>query len=229
MKAIAIALALLDFAPVFFLALGLFFLAQLVDRLEPRCRVMALAGFGLVTLGGLARALSNLMLAFTGQEIPLLATSLYVFAGPGFLLMAASMVRARAALAKRRVARDPWIVPSVVSWLFLGAAYYLNTSVEPGGEGNRILIALALFGSAVICLVGAALGWARQLHMAAFLFGMHLVGTGIFVGLRYLETQNLLIQLFGELLSLAAQAGFAFAAWRVAAEYQAKVGPTAAR
>ena len=229
MKAIAIALALLDFAPVFFLALGLFFLAQLVDRLEPRCRVMALAGFGLVTLGGLARAFSNLMLAFTGQEIPLLSTSLYVFAGPGFLLMAASMVRARAALAKRRVARDPWIVPSVVSWLFLGAAYYLNTSVEPGGEGNRILIALALFGSAVICLVGAALGWARQLHMAAFLFGMHLVGTGIFVGLRYLETQNLLIQLFGELLSLAAQAGFAFAAWRVAAEYQAKVGPTAAR
>lgn len=229
MKAIAIALALLDFAPVFFLSLGLFFLAQLVDRLEPRCRIMALAGFGLVMMGGLARAFSNLTLAFTGQEIPLLATSLYVFAGPGFLLIAAAMVRARAALAKRKVTRDPWIVPSVVSWLFLGAAYYLNTSGEPGGVGNRILIALALLGSAVTCLVGAALGWARQLHMAAFLFGMHLVGTVIFVGLRFLEPKSLLIQLFGELLSLAAQAGFAFAAWRVAAEYQAKVGPTAAR
>ena len=229
MKAIAIALALLDFAPVFFLSLGLFFLAQLVDRLEPRCRVMALAGFGLVMMGGLARALSNLTLAFTGEEIPLLATSLYVFAGPGFLLMAASMVRARAALAKRSITRDPWIVPSVVSWLFLGAAYYLNTSGEPGGEGNRILIALALFGSAVTCFVGAALGWVRQLHMAAFLFGMHLLGTGIFAGLRSFEPQSPLIQLFGELLSLAAQAAFAFAAWRVAAEYQAKVGPTAAR
>lgn len=229
LKAIAIALALLDFAPVFFLSLGLFFLAQLVDRLEARCRVMALSGFGLVMLGGLARAISNLMLAFTGQEIPLLATSLYVFAGPGFLLMAAAMVRARAALAKRMITRDPWIIPSVVSWLFLGAAYYLNTSGEPGGDGNRILIALALFGSAVTCLVGAALGWARQLHMAAFLFAMNLLGTGCFVGLRFFEPQSYLIQLFGELLSLAAQAAFAFAAWRVAAEYEAKVGPAPAR
>ena len=65
--------------------------------------------------------------------------------------------------------------------------------------------------------------------MAAFLFAMHLVGTGIFIGLRFFEPQSMLIQLFGELLSLAAQAAFAFAAWRVAAEYQAKVGPTAAR
>lgn len=190
---------------------------------------MALSGFGLVTLGGLARAFSNLTLAFTGREIPLLATSLYVFAGPGFLLMAASMMRARATLAKRTITRDPWIIPSVVSWLFLGAAYYLNTSGEPAEYGSQLLITLALLGSAVTCLVGAALGWARQLHMAAFLLAMHLAGTGIFVALRYFGPQHLLLQLFGELVSLAAQAAFAFAAWRVAAEYQAKVGPTAAR
>lgn len=229
MKAIAIALALLDFAPVFFLSLGLFFLAQLVDRLEPRCRVMALAGFGLVMFGGLARALSNLTLAFSGQEIPLLAASLYVFAGPGFLLMAVSMMRARAAVMNRPIARDPWIVPSVVAWIFLGAAYYLNTSGEESGDGNRVLIALALAGGAVTGLVGAVLGWARQLHMAAFLFAMHMAGTAAFAALRLLEPQSLLIQLFGELLSLAAQAAFAFASWRVAAEYEAKVGPTAAR
>lgn len=229
MKAIAIALALLDFAPVFFLSLGLFFLAQLVDRLAPRGRVMALSGFGLVMLGGLAGAFSNLALAFTGQEIPLLAASLYVFAGPGFTLMAASMIRARAAVLKREISRDPWVVPLVVSWLFLGAAYYLNTAQEGAGGGNRVLIVLALSGNAFTCIVGAALGWARHLHMAAFLFGMNIVGTAAFVSLRFLAPQNMLIQLFGEALSLGAQAAFSFAAWRVAAEYEARVGPIATK
>lgn len=229
MKAIAIALALLDFAPVFFLSLGLFFLAQLVDRLEPRCRVMARAGFGLVMLGGLARALSNLTLAITGQEIPLLAASLYVFAGPGFTLMAAGMVRARATVNKRVVTRDPWIAPSVISWLFLGGAYYLNTSVGAGDEGNRLLIALALCGNAVTCLVGGALGWARHLHMAAGLFGMNMAGNALFAALRLLAPEIILLQLLGELVSLAAQAAFAFASWRVAAEYEARVGPIATK
>ncbi len=229
MQAIAIALALLDFAPVFFLSLGLFFLAQLVDRLDPRCRVIALSGFALVMLGGLARAFSNLTLALTGQEIPLLAASLYVFAGPGFVLMAAAMARARATASKRVIRRDPWIFPSVISWLCLGAAYYLNTAVEGAEEGNSVLIALALIGNAVTCLVGGALGWKRQLHMAAGLFGLNLVGNALFVALRLLAPQNILIQLLGELLSLAAQAAFAFASWRVAAEYQAKVGPIATK
>jgi hypothetical protein len=229
LKAIAIALALLDFAPVFFLSLGLFFLAQLVDRLEPRCRVMARAGFGLVMLGGLARAFSNLTLAITGQEIPLLAASLYVFAGPGFTLMAAAMVRAHATANQRVVSRDPWIAPSLISWLFLGGAYYLNASVGAGDEGNRLLIALALCGNAVTCLVGGALGWSRHLHMAAGLFGMNMAGNAIFAALRLFAPQNLLLQLFGELVSLAAQAAFAFASWRVAAEYEARVGPIATK
>ncbi len=228
MKAIAIALALLDFAPVFFLSLGLFFLAQLVDRLAPRCRVMARAGFGLVMLGGLARASSNLTLAITGQEIPLLAASLYVFAGPGFTVMAAAMIRSRAAVNKRVILRDPWIAPSVISWLFLGGAYYLNTS-GAGDAGNRLLIALALCGNAVTCLVGGALGWTRHLHMAAGLFGMNMAGNALFAALRLFAPQNVLLQLFGELLSLAAQAAFAFAAWRIAAEYQARVGPIATK
>jgi len=56
LKALAIALALLDLAPILFLSLGLFFLAQLVDRLDPRCRRLALSGVVLVILGGLAGA-----------------------------------------------------------------------------------------------------------------------------------------------------------------------------
>jgi hypothetical protein len=226
LKAIAVALALLDFAPVFFLSLGLFFLAQLVARLAPRCRVMARAGFALVVLGGLARAISNLSLALQGQEIPLLSASLYVFAGPGFALMAASMLRSRAGTARVEIARDPWLAPSIISWLFLGGAYYLNTT---GDEGNRLLIALALCGNTLTCVVGAALAWARRLHVASGLFLLNVAGNGAFAALRLMAPESALLQLLGELLSLAAQAAFAFASWRIAAEYGARVGPTAAK
>ena len=221
-----VALALLDFAPVFFLSLGLFFLAQLVDRLDPRCRRMAIAGFALVTLGGLARATSNVSLAFSGREIPFLTACLYVFAGPGFILMSAALIRGRATLAGRQVRRDPWLGPAVVSWTFLAVAFYLSGAGEDG-PWRLVLVALALIGCASIGLVTAILGWARQLHMAAALLAFQAGATWIFLGLRIWAPQSVIVQILGELLNLAAQAAFAFASWRVAAEYQARVGPIA--
>lgn len=227
MKAIAVALAFLDFAPVFFLALGLFFLAQLVDRLDPRCRRLAFAGLVLITIAGLARAASNLEMAFSGREIPVLAASLYVFGGPGFTLMAAALIRGRATALGQRAKRDPWIVPTVISWLSLMAAFYLNTLDSWSGAGSRALLFLALVGMAVTSLVATHLGLKRQLHMAAGLFALSLAGTGVVVGLRALASQPMWIQLLAVILNLTAQAAFAFAAWRVAAEYQARIGPTA--
>lgn len=228
MHLIAIALALLDFAPVFFLSLGLFFLAQLVDQLDPRCRRMALSGFVLVVLGGLSRAVSNLALALSGAEIPVLATALYVFAGPGFSLMAGALIRARATLAGRTVSRDPWLFPTAVSWVFLLVAFYLNASSEDGSGWSRILVFLALTGSTATCFVAARLGWRRQLHMAAALLAFSVFGTFGFVSTRILAPQSAVVQLLGELLHLASQMAFAFASWRVAAEYHARIGPTAA-
>lgn len=229
MKAIAVALAVLDFAPVFFLSLGLFFLAQLVDRLDTRCRRMALSGFALVTMGGLARAASNLAVAFSGAEIPLLATSLYVFAAPGFTLMAGALIRGRATSLGRSIRRDPWLLPTALSWVGLLVAFYLHARTDGHGDWSRVLLALALISSAATCVVTAALGWMRQLHMAAALLVFNVVATATFVAVRMLAPQNLLVQLFSEILNLSGEAAFAFACWRVAAEYQARIGPIATR
>jgi hypothetical protein len=226
---IAVALALLDFAPVFFLSLGLFFLAQLVDRLDPRCRRMALAGFFMVMIGALARAIANLDLAISGETIPVLSASLFVFCGPGFTLMAAALIRGRTIALGSRGARDPWIVPTVISWLVLLGAFYLNASVENDHAWKMALLGLALAGSASTSFAAASLGLRRQLHMAAGLFVFSLAGVSATIALNTLITQNVWIQLTGVLTNLAAQAAFAFGAWRVAAEYQARVGPTAAK
>lgn len=226
MKGIAIALALLDFAPVFFLSLGLFFLAQLVDRLDPRCRRMAVAGFLLVTIGGLGRAMSGLAATALETEIPLLATTLLVFGGPGFTLMAAALFRARATAIAGQPERDPWLAPTAISWLFLLGAFYLNASLG-GNAWTYVLLTLLLAGNAATCFGAARLGWKRQLHMAAALLALNVAGTGAVAALKSLSSQPILLQLLEVLIQIAAQAAFAFAAWRVAAEYRARVGPTA--
>jgi hypothetical protein len=226
LQALAIVLALLDFAPIFFLSLGLFLLAQLVDRLDPRCRRLALSGLVLAVFGGLAGAASNLWLAVTGDEIPLLAAVLHVFGAPGSALMAAAMLRARANAFGPRVSRDPWLAPILTSWLFLIAAFYLSASFG-GDVWSRALIALSLLAHTGTCFAAGALGWKRRLHMAAALFAFNFVASILVAGLRILAPQTIWIHLFIFILSLAAQCAFAFASWRVAAEYRARVGPTA--
>ncbi|MEO8499556.1 MAG: hypothetical protein ABI565_01480 [Vicinamibacteria bacterium] len=226
MKALAIGVALLNFAPIFFLGLGLFFLAQLVDRLDPRCRRMSLAGLGLVVLGGLGGAASNLVATITGEGIPLLATTPYVFGAPGMALFAAALLRAWATLRGKGVKRDPWLVPSIVSWAVLIAAFYLR-NFAPGDEWRRALAALMLLATAATCLAAGALGWRRQLHMAAGLFALNAAAAALVMGLRVFTSENIWIQLFEFVVGLASQLAFAFASWRVAAEYHARVGPTA--
>ncbi len=226
LKALAIALAVLDLAPLFFLSLGLFFLAQLVDRLDPRCRRMALSGLVLAILGGLAGAASNLSLAIRGEDIPLLAATLHVFGAPGSALMAAAVIRAWANAGGRRVTRDPWIAPTLLSWVVLIAAFYLSAS-DGGDAWSRPLLALSLSAGIALCIAAGALGWKRQLHMAAALFTFNAAAMILVSGLGLLLPQTIWIHMFVFLASLAAQSAFAFASWRVAAEYRARVGPTA--
>jgi hypothetical protein len=63
--------------------------------------------------------------------------------------------------------------------------------------------------------------------MAAGLFAFNATATILVAFVRLLTVQTIWIHLFIFLLNLAAQCAFAFASWRVAAEYRARVGPTA--
>ena len=222
MKLLAIALALLDFAPVFFLSLGLLFFARLAGKLDARCFRMGIAGFILVTAGGVARAVSNLALAITGEEIPVLAISLLVFAGPGFALCGGALYRGWQTRLGHPSSRDPWIAPVALSWMALLFAFYVQSRGGEGREWARVLLGLAWAGSVATCALAAALGWRERLHMAAGLLAFHAFAMTLLAGLGFLGLQSIWIQLLAEVLDLAAQMAFAFAAWRISAEYLAK-------
>ena len=224
MNVIALALALFDFAPVLFLTLGLFFLAQLVDRVEPRARKVALTALALVGLGAATRALSNLIVALGQSEVGILATPIYVLGAPGAVLMAEALLRCWMKTIGRAPKLDPWFMPSVLSWMTLLVAYLLRGE-SGNGPWRGVLIALFLFGAFVFSLATAVLGWKRRLHMAAALLAFQFAATLTYVATRAFAPQHPLVVLFVEILLLAGQCAFAFASWRVAAEYGAALGP----
>jgi hypothetical protein len=224
LNVIALVLALLDFAPVFFLVLGLFFLAQLVDSLEPRARRVALAALVLVGLGAATRAISNVIVAVGQSEVGILATPIYVLGAPGAVLMAEALLRCWMKTIGRSPKLDPWFMPSVLSWMALFVAFLLRGE-SGNGPWRAVLMSLFLFGAFVTSLATAVLGWKRRLHMASAMLALQFAAIVIFVSIRAFAPQHPLIVLFAEVLLLAGQCAFAFACWRVAAEYGAKLGP----
>ena len=63
--------------------------------------------------------------------------------------------------------------------------------------------------------------------MAALLYAFNVAGAITLIALHTISRQSLLLQLLEVVLSLCSNAAFAFASWRVAAEYHARIGPTA--
>ena len=221
MKALAIVLAALDFAPLFFQAVGLLLLVRLSGRVEPRCRVMAFSGFLLALVGGAARVTANLVLAFSGLDVPLLAAVFVVFAGPGLALIAGSARAARAAIAGAPLRRDPWLVPVVSSWVFLIAAFVLQARTGSPVLAERALVALGWAAWLVLCLVSALLGLRERLHMAAGLFGLSALALTLQIAAPWFAPGRLIVGALVLLSSAMAHAGFAFASWRVSAEFLA--------
>ena len=218
--AVAVIFAVLEFAPVVFASLGLFFLSRLVDRLDPGSGRMAKVAWALVTLGTLSHATWRLAFAVFRVDISPLSTALLVFAAPGLVLLSAGMVRSWAAVCGRKIRQDPWLAPIGFGWLGLLGAFYLHDSMA-GDTWRWPLLALAVMGSATMSLAAAALGWRLRLHMAAALFAFNVAVALALLGVAMIPSHPLLLQYPLEALHAGSEAAFAFAAWRVAVEYPA--------
>lgn len=207
-------LALLDFVPVVFSSLGLFFLARMVERSEPGAKSLAYLGLVLVALGGLSKALWKLVLAATGLNLSPLDQFLFVFLGPGFVMMAAALLRVRRAERGFPAKTSPWPIPSAICLVFLSLAAFLLVSYE-GRLWSTVLLILTVIGSNMIGVVAAGLLCRRRHYGTALLFAANLVAALVLARLARIEVQTIPLQWFEEGLNTLSQAAFAFASWKL--------------
>lgn len=167
-------LALFNLIPVACTALGLFFLARLVDGLDPASRDMAWLGGVLVVLAGLAKASWKLILVVTGADLTWLANALFPLMAPGLALVAAALMSAFA----RSSGRD-WSARAralVGLLLLLTATLVLIRTLGLGIPRGWFLplLGLASLANLTMSLLLIANAWRRGRRGLAALFGVNL-------------------------------------------------------
>lgn len=211
-----LSLALVDFLPVLFTALGLTLIARMVSHLSPPHGRAAYAGAALTVAGGFFKAAWKLVMALTdgAVDIDWMEDGLFVWMAPGYVLLLWSVWQAiRGASGKTML--HPWIGPlAFVAFMFAGSLYLYNADpASPAWE--RVLLSVMVLATVVTGILLAVFGFRRKLSLAGWLFIANLAGVFLLNGLARLPEQPISLQWVEELINAAAWLCFAVAAKQV--------------
>ncbi|WP_420630132.1 hypothetical protein [Candidatus Leptofilum sp.] len=213
-----LSLALVDFIPVIFSAVGVFLIARMIARLDAMSGQVAYLAAGLITLGGLSKAVWKLIIATTGNDFAVLDNLLFVFLGPGFTLLAGALWHFRGALAGKVSSQRVWLRPFIIIALF-GIGAIIARFVQPQERyWVFTLLALTTLANLAVGILLIRQAMQQRLTLAAGLFLFNLIAVFALSGLARVPEQTIALQWVEETINAFAQGAFAFAAWQLSRE-----------
>ena len=199
-------LALQDFMPTLFFAVGLFFVAKMISRKNKAAGNLAYFGGVLVTLGGVFKASWKVIQALGGADIPFLNHSLFVLMSAGFICLAWALWKSRES---ETDALKLWSVPLVLIAVFWSIAAYFGFFTESRAWFFVLLGATTLANLAMLFqLIFRAFQNKSWLAIALFLINLAV----IFVLARSSD-QTVTFQWIKQLINTVSQASFAVASY----------------
>lgn len=211
-----LSLALVDFLPVAFTAVGMFFVARMVWHTGQAQGQMAMLGAGLIVAGGFLKAAWKLIMAATqgGRDIRWLDNSLFILMAPGFVLMSAAVWCAVRAV-RGRTLGPVWPAPLItIALMFAGSlALALRNPGSPAWE--RILLGVMVLATVVTSTLLIVFAFRQRMPFMGALFVVNLVGVFVLNGLARMDHQTIALQWLEESINTVSWLAFAFAAWRV--------------
>lgn len=207
-------LAIEDFLPVAFSAVGLWVLAGVSGQIDRRSGRLVSTGALLIVLGGFTKPVYKLLLAFSAAQpgILWLDDALFWMLAPGFLVTAAGVRRAGRVDLARPVGHGRWGVVS--------SAVVVASAAGAGLAGSQawffLLLSAATTGN--LLAIVALVSWSRSRDdaVAAVLFAGNLVLVLVLAGAAAVLEQTFANQLGEQSVSTAAQAMFMWASIRLA-------------
>jgi len=199
-----VALALFDYIPTVFTALGMYWLctSQLFDLSV--IRRLAIVGAVMIVSGGLLKASWKLIVASTGEHIPWMNNSLFIFMAPGFVLLSF-------ALGLRHI--RPVSLP--IPLLFTGAIPIIALCLYLVYPGQRLwffwLLAVVTLANTAVIFMLARAGWNNNDRIISLLYIASFFGTLSLSGLARIPEQTAALQWIEESINAVAQ-GLFFAA-----------------
>lgn len=208
-------LALHDYLPVIFSAVGLCLLAMMMRRVHRTAGLMAWAGFALVVAGGVFKASYKLDAATVGAAPAWMDLGIFAWMGPGFTLLAVAIFNVKRVLRGREALRPIWALPALLLALEIGAALYLGLSNPASPAWRLMLLGVTTIGNFVLGGLAAAESFRQGQKLAGALFIVNLVAVFLLQGMARIDQDSLGLQWGQQTLNMISQMAFAYAAWRL--------------
>ncbi len=208
-------LALVDFLPVIFSALGVVIIAQMIARLDQTSGYVAYSAAVLIILGGLSKAVWKLVIAATGQDLVGLDDMLFVFLGPGFTLLSWALSNAQRVMAGKEIPQNIWLRPLGVIALFGVGAIAARIFQPEVRYWVYILLTLTTFANLALGVLLIKQSIQMNLTWAVALFVFNLIAIFALSGMARIPEQTIALQWLEECINVLAQGAFAVAAWQL--------------
>jgi hypothetical protein len=218
-------LALVDFLPVFFAAVGFSYIGRLVSFVLPLQGRIAFLGGTLVVLGGFTKAVWKLLMASSAGTMNLawMENAMFILMAPGYILLAWSVWQtARSVQGKRTF--GAWALPVTVNMFLFLTSFYLYKSDHLSPAWERILLTTLVLATLLTGFLLIAFAARLKLPVAAGLFLVNLLVVLIMNGLARQAEQSIRLQWTEEVINVVCWLAFAFGARILYQEAQIKFG-----
>lgn len=220
-----VSLALVDFLPVFFTAVGLTAITRMVAHVNQAQGRAALLGTALTVAGGFFKALWKLFMASSNGAVNIrwMEEGLFIFMAPGYTLLAWSVWQTVRAV-RGKSAFHTWIPPLIVIGIVSAASVFLAVTRPESPAWERILLSVMVLATVVTGVFLIVFSFRQKLPAAGWMFLLNLAGIFVLNGLARLESQPISLQWIEEGINTVAWLAFAIAANRVYAYTRAHFG-----
>ena len=218
-----LSLALVDFLPVMFTAIGFYFLYKMISHVNAQQGKVAIVGGVLVVMGGLLKAIWKTIMASTGGQtnIVWMDDGLFAWMAPGYVVLAWSVWQTVRSVRGQKTFHV-WMTPVIIAALTLGFAYKLFASQSD--RWNLVLLIVMVLATVITSVLLIVFAFRQKLSLAGTLFIVNIICVFILSGMARIPEQTIALQWTEESINTISWLCFAFAAKKVFENTQANFG-----
>ena len=211
-----LSLALVDFLPVGFTAIGLYFIYRMVAHINAMQGNVAALGAILTVAGGFFKALWKTFMASTGGTLDInwMEDGLFVFMAPGYTLLAWSVWQTVRSVQGKKTF-NVWLAPVIIIAVMFAGSFYLYTSNPTSPAWERVLLGVMVLATVITGILLIVFGFRQKMPLAGWLFIINLVGIFLLNGLARIDEQTIALQWIEESINAVSWLCFAIAARKV--------------
>lgn len=209
-----ISLALVDFLPVIFSAIGYYLLFRMASHVNEQHGRFAAFGALLIVIGGLSKATWKLIIAASGIDIRWMDNSFFVWMAPGYMFFAWSIWQTARTVQGRKTFHV-WLVPAIIAVFTLAGSYYLNISQPDSPAWERVLLSMMVLASISTSILLIIFAFRRKLKLAGWFFIVNLIIILVMNGIARMPEQTIALQWIEESINAISWLCFAFASKKI--------------